>query len=126
MSDDRQVLEAIENIKALNQEQHERLQQLIKSNHSNLTADIKEIKEELKTLKLNDKDQQVEIAKLWANADKIEKELNTFQDNEKNYGRQFSQEIAKLKALPWKIAGLITAATTAIFTAAAILIKYFS
>jgi len=121
-----ELIKQIDAIKELDREQHARLESLIKNNYINLSADIKEIKESQKTLQLSDKDQEVEIAKLWANSNKVEKELETFKESERTYGRQMSARLDSLKALPWKIAGIFIMASGLIFTAGTLLLKYFS
>lgn len=126
--------DSLKNYRELDHQQHVRFETLIKNNYKNLctsitdtrqvlTDSINEIKENLKTLQLSDKDQEIAIAKLKAYAENLKTELDDFRESEKTYGRQMAAEISKLKNIPLKVAGIFIAAMGVLVAAGALAVN---
>ena len=117
------ISDQIQNVKTVNDTQHQNLETLIKNNYTNLNNNIKELKDKFERLQLSDKDQEVEIAKLKAYTEGLKKEIDAFRETEKTYGRQMAGEINKLKSLPYQFAGIVLTAILIIVTAGGIMIN---
>lgn len=144
--DQGEIVKQLEAIKELDREQHNALETLIKNNYVNLSKDIQEVKENLKVLQLSDKDQEIEIAKLWAHTDTLAKELSAFKENERQYGiqmsnkmtdmyktfdnrltetyKEFGKNVDSLRSIPWKIAAICVSAMAVLLTAGGIILNY--
>ena len=99
------------------------IEKLVKTNYTNLSKGIAEIKESQAALFESDKQQAIDIALLEQAQKYKADEFMTYKETEKTYGIEVNKKIEKIKGIPIKVMGIFISFLGVIVAGAALILK---